>query len=347
MTTEPTTPPLDPAFAGVKTSDLMRQGLDLTAREATAKAALAEVRAELAARARAEVAASGVVPTWRVTGLGRAQLTDPQPQVKVTDAAALASWAAQREGLREHVTATITIPAVDLERALEALEDAAVEAIKPASVDLALAGKRQTELLEQVGTIREVGEELTEPAPVFVESGEVVDGVALVPAAARVFSLVLDAEAKRRAIAEGQSQLRPVDGASTRPAEHDGWGGGIPAADPVRDAVLAGDGQWHDLPPQDDAEGEPEYTEDLPVEEPPAPVQAPAHELAVEGEERVFLRQLAEKDLNAQPVGTLKAWAAAGGVQVNDRAPKPVFVKALAAAIAEAQATEHAAQPTS
>lgn len=181
--------------------DVVAELLTIEARAAGLLARGAALRQDLEARARRVKEQDGVASTWRSPGLGTASFSDPQPKVRVKDAAAFGSWVAQR--VPEVCTATVVLPAEPavLERALAALAE---EDVPVASVVVDVDGGWTKKFAEGCAAVDEAPtDELFAPAGVTgVEGGSQVDGLHLAPAAPGSLSVRLDPEAKARAIAE-------------------------------------------------------------------------------------------------------------------------------------------------
>lgn len=120
-----TAPAPDPASSGP--ADLVRRLLDLTIEQRAVKRAVDLLRADLDAAARTEFATSGVVPSWKIPGLGSIALDGAAETEEryVDDHTAYGSYIAER--FPSETVGVITVPGSMLEAALEALRFAEVD----------------------------------------------------------------------------------------------------------------------------------------------------------------------------------------------------------------------------
>lgn len=110
----------------IRIPDLLQVILTNTEAEQAAKATIARTRAVLEAEARARLQAEGAAPSWSTKGLGKVRYDDAGEWTPtVADETALGSWVA--EHYPTEATAVITLPATDLEEALEALTFAGID----------------------------------------------------------------------------------------------------------------------------------------------------------------------------------------------------------------------------
>lgn len=230
--------------------------LTVEARMAGLGARGAELRQDLEARARVIKASEGVASTWRAPGLGTASFSDPQPRVVVKDRMAFGSWLAQRHPTE--VAAHVKVPADVLPRLLELLEEA--ELGRPLEVRLEVAAAFEKQFLDGCAAVDEAPTD-----DVFApDTGDSVDGLHLAPAQPGRLSVRLDPEAKARAAAELADPV--VAGILAAPLGSIGTSvSGSPVVDEVHDA-----------------EGEPEYSDDLPPV-PLDPEGAALHATVVQG----------------------------------------------------------------
>lgn len=119
--------------------------LELTATQAKTKARIDLIRERLSADFKAQLAESGIAPTWKLPNLGSVRLDGftPKPVAYIKDTDAFTDWVAQR--YPTEVTATITLDDVtNLEDALAALEFAGIKVAaatvtaRPTATDMVL-----------------------------------------------------------------------------------------------------------------------------------------------------------------------------------------------------------------
>lgn len=204
-------------------STVFERVLELTKQQHRLKYQIDKLRGRADESARAQWQADKTRDTkWEIPGLGTVRLDGTSGEVtpKVTDDQEFASYVAERYA--HEATATITLPAGQLEQALEALGYAEVKYDK---AEVAVRPAFTTRILADVILSREEpAEEGAEPGPWFAQyvdpkSGviERVPGVGVEQAMPKLV-VVVSNEAKADVIAEAKAELAALD-AATEQAE--------------------------------------------------------------------------------------------------------------------------------
>lgn len=194
---------------------LQRQILELTLAQHQLKRAIDLRRARIDEMARAEFARTGSAPSWKIRDLGTIRLdgADAPPKPEVNDAAAFASWIAER--YPHEVTGTIKLDGTQLTAALEALDFAGVPHL---GADLEVREAFQALFLKSLRVDRDDPdpENPDAPRPHFAilvdgDSGEVttVPGVGAVQPGMKLY-VSSDTAAKSDALAEVEAETKLV-----------------------------------------------------------------------------------------------------------------------------------------
>lgn len=177
---------------GPRTVDLVAHLAALEARMGAIGEEAAKIRTALTARMVAQYQRDGMAPTGRAPGLGTVSLTLPKDRIMVTreGRAEFDSWVAERYPVE--TLATVKVDAGDADRVVEVLEAAGVT---HRGVEVQMHPAREKAITESAV--------LTDSGEIITPAGEVIPGVAHIPAPEPTrISVRLNPEAKARAAAE-------------------------------------------------------------------------------------------------------------------------------------------------
>lgn len=173
-------------------AELMGQLLAVSARIDALIATSSDLRAELTERAKATIEAEGVVPTWRVPGLGTIPVSRADPRPVISDPSDFQSWVVTHHPTE--ATGIVRLPAALLSVLLELIDAMPVVFRDQVSVDTEISPAWMGAWLKGLSVVGE-----GEDASVVTPDGQLPAGMAVAPGGAVTLSVRLSREAKDRA----------------------------------------------------------------------------------------------------------------------------------------------------